>query len=39
MYNILKNLKCKEFSKSLMSKMLRKVDEDNEGTNQVSMSE
>jgi len=37
-YNILKNLQCKNVSK-LPSKMLKKVDEGNEGTNQMSMSE
>jgi len=38
-YNILKNLQCKKVSKSPMSKMLKKVDEGNEGTNQMSVSE
>jgi len=38
-YNILKNLQRKKVSKPPMSKMLKKVDEGNEGTNQMSMSE
>jgi len=38
-YSILKNLQYKKVSKSPMSKMLRKVDESNKGTNQISVSE
>jgi len=38
-YNILKILQCKKVSKSPVSKMLKKIDEDNEGTNQMSVSE
>jgi len=36
---ILRNLQCRKVSKSPMLKILRKVDEDNEGTNQMSVSE
>jgi len=38
-YNILKNLQLKKVIKPPMSKTLKKVDEDNKGTNQMSMSE
>jgi len=38
-YSILKNLQRKKLIKAPMSKMLKKVDEGNKGTNQMSVSE